>query len=696
MRRALLFGMCVLAVACEGDVGPSGPTGPEGPGGPEGPQGVPGPLTDPVVITEVSPAWGSWRSQVRIHAENLRADAADHRVLFDGLMAPVVAVGSDFLDVTPPARELEGPLQVVVNVEAGSQVSNGAGFLQVPSGTAGAMAVALPTRPHDAVELGTAVFVAAYVPAAPTGGLFRVDEQGWAERVWAPPWTHVGAIDVSVPEAIYDGPTALATDGSVVYVATTLGSVLRYDPGAGWIDEVLAWSPLDVDLQSLPAIPGLAMAGEHLAVVFRDTVFLLDPDTGERPYELDLPGARDVAWDGGTLYATAETSIVAVEDPAGTPNRILDWATAGEQLHGLTVVDTDVIAGGGSGQLYGRARHAIGADDSGPLNVAYHAEGYTYPCQGLAATASNDLLVAQPDASAVRRIRAGETNASTLAVGFRVHFGAARMNDRWFFTSVGDGMFGSGPDYASSAIQDGAVIELAADGRSRVVVEQRFPAGILVDGSELLVSDCFASRIDRVDPDSGVVNNVLDQDDGLLCPGGMVLEIGTLYYANATIPELGGGEGFVGRLPASGANEPNWATGLPELAVYLTQSSGTLISMALETGPEGINPTALFDVSAGGAAQPLVPASAAGALVTVGASPETGQILGCRFPFGDLVEIDVDTGAVHAFGSSNLHLDTSGWSRNSFFAGSFALEFAADGTLVLPDWAQDTVVMVAP
>jgi hypothetical protein len=58
MRRSLVAGLLLFAMACKGAdgvAGPAGPTGPQGPQGPQGIQGPTGPGVTGVVITVAAP-----------------------------------------------------------------------------------------------------------------------------------------------------------------------------------------------------------------------------------------------------------------------------------------------------------------------------------------------------------------------------------------------------------------------------------------------------------------------------------------------------------------------------------------------------------------------------------------------------------------------------------------------------------------
>lgn len=722
MRDLPILFVLGLLVACQGPQGEPGLQGEPGPQGEQGEPGDPGPITDPVVITDLTPSWGSYRTHVTLSGEHLGTAPAGHRVLVDGLDATIVeADGSELVFTPPEVVGLDAARDVVVSVLKDEQMSNAAAFELVPSGTPGLSDWNLPSEPFDSVAVGDELYVSSFVIGGQAGGLYRVDADGWTERVWTPP-----AIDLGIladlwgeglwPGALYDAPTALASDGTYVYMATTLGAILRYDPTTDATTELL-WSMYDVHLDQLPLITGLDVdAAGNLYYSERPTLSVKrlspdgDIDTLFRQYDSwGRPEIWDVAIEGDSLYASIAVrygggGVTVVEQPAADEPTVLPyWALDEVPLYGLTVSKGLVIASDDEGYLVSSAEHVVGNEDGGSMSEYLHEGGYRYRCDGLDHNADGDLLLAQRASSAVRVIPARGVDAELVSAGLRIHFGSAWMDGSLYLTSIGQGVFEVGPLFEGDGIQDGAVLEVAADGRSRVVNEQRFAAGIVPTGDgQLYVSDCFDSRIDKLDPATGAATEVLGADDGLLCPGSLLIDdAGTLLYANAGIPEMDATESTIGQLLAGGAHDPAFVTDLPMMAVYVTRIDDVLYASPLGVGEE-IPGTPVYsaDALAGGQAEVLVTGPAAGRLMSLAASPVTDTLYAQRFPRGELVEIDPASGAVRHFGSTDVGnvppVFFEGEGEGGVVAGGFTMAFQPDGTFVVPDWGQLEMVMVAP
>jgi hypothetical protein len=696
---AFLAATLSLTAACTGDTGPAGPagaTGPAGDPGAKGDQGDPGPITDPPWLASLSPSWGSAVTQVTITGENFSTTAADNRVTFNGYDANVISATATELVVEPNVATEEA-MTAIVAVEVANQASNGLPFELVPSGTARLDRAGLMTSPSGVVGLGTDLYVAAGNIFGPDSGLYKVDSSGVITQV-------LQAELFPIPignggRQAYDGPLAVATDGTDIYYTTALGGVRRYQVSDGTVHEVLATSLGGGN--AFPARTGLTFDSSGV-------LYVLDRNLGGTGGVIRVntngttdtfsdaafdgggnPGAFGITSDGTDLFVTNEVDgvVVKVTSPGSTFTIVDNFATGATNPRGIAVVGSDVVVSNDDGSL-GSAPAASG----GALSNFGHADGYVYPAEGMWTNSSGDLYMAQVESSAVRRLASGQTVAELVAAGVRIHFGSAQIGANWYFTSIGLGLFSDGPPPSFAGAPDGAVLEVRPDGTSRVVYTSTFPAGVAVSGAnELTVSDCFESRIFTLDVTTAATNDLLTSSDGLSCPAGLYLDSNAdLYYVNTQIG--GSSPSTIGQLTSGGSNNASFVTGLPPSSVHLVVAGNAFVVAMI--GPGSNTGADIYTAPlSGGAASLLVPGLAAGGVGTMGVAPD-GSVYLHRFGIGELSVLDPITGDMTPFGSTLL--PGAGLGDGGIGSASFTMSFLADGTILFPDTGQGTMLKVAP
>jgi len=713
MTRNRILGIALasatLVISCtgdQGDTGPAGPTGPQGDPGEPGVQGDPGPLVEPPYIASVSPDWGSAMTQVTLAGNHFSTTAADNRVMFNGVEAHVISATATEL-VVAPAFATEDPWPVVISVEVANQVSNAVAFTLVPSGYARSMELDLPTAPTAVVALGGDLYLAAGGWFSPSSGLYVVDGDGWATREWAPRALEItdsnGATTV-----IYDSPVALTSDGIDVFFTTLLGSVKRYDVSTGTLSEVLA--PFGGgDNCDFPARTGLVFdSAGYLYVVDRsvDTCaggvirlapngtlgLIQDPAFGSAGVGTTLYG---IASNGSALFLSdaANNGVIRVDNPQTASPTVTDaWAssTFGIAPRAITRLGSNVLVAAEDGTLW-----SAPVASGGTLAPWGDAGGYGYRADGMWSATNGDLYLAQPDSSAVRRIATGSTDAEIVSAGMRLAFGTTRIGNTWYLATLGIGLFGGGLGTAAAA-PDGAILEVSPDNTSRVLLGASFPIGIVATSAgDLTVSDCLDARIFTLDPSAGTTADLLDTADGLTCPGGLhYADDGDLFYLNTNL--TGGTPSTIGRLANDDTNTLAFATGLPPGMFFLAAIDDDLFVSSVGAGSgdgPGVAPIFHASATSGGAADQLVPASVAGPVMALGASP-LGALYFMRFGWGEILEVNPLNGEVYPFGIALAGPVPPGAAGGG--VGSFSIGFEPDGTFVIADFGQGQLIYVAP
>lgn len=707
--RSLVLVAVSALVACTGDTGPMGPGGPTGPQGPMGPEG---PLAAPPVLSSLSPSWGSGNTQVTILGQNFSTTAADNHVYFDGYPATVVSATATELVVTAGVASDEGETPMVVSVEVANQVSNGLFFALVPSGTAGALDLPMPTAPTSVVEVGNELYIAAGISGAGSrsAGLYRMDPTGSVTRVFA-----ADTVEVSDGQGgtftLSDGPVALASDGTDVYFTTSLGAVRRYDPASGDVNEILA-----------PALGGGAFPGRTgMAFDSAGTLYVVDRNFDQQNgsygaiwiIENDAPtgiivhggfdgsgssaaGIYGIASDGTDLWVTNEYwgEVYRITDPLASYAVAL-VADGAWELRGIALVDEDGLGGPETVVVSENPSDPEGAphlllsaaktDTGGTLQTWGDITGYLYTASGLAIGSGGDLLLAQPDGGVVRRMPAGQTDSTIVAAGIRPAFAAARAGTTTYLATFGPALFGWGPSLTQP---DAAVVEVQASGASRVLATGTLFAGLVVSGTdELTTGDCFGARLFTIDVVTGNQVTRLDASDGITCPAGMARSAaGDLYFADI---DFGGSSvTYIDRLTAADVHTPQHVTALDEGALFLALAGDTLLSSGFGGQAFDIRSAS---ASAGGAASSLVPAATAGQ-VGLAAGPD-GRAFALRFGLGTILEIDTSTGELLPYGTALARGSVVGPGGGSF---AFTATFMADGTMVVPDFGQGGLIAVTP
>ncbi len=669
-------------LACSGDTGPQGPEGPQGPDGPEGP------IAAPPVITGISPDWGSALTTVTITGQNFSDTAADDHVTFNGVNATVTSATATQI-VVQPSLATDDDMFLVVNVEVANQVSNGVVFELVASGTARALPVMLPSNPTSVVGIGNDLYIAAGAGLSPLAGLYKRDASGVVTQVL--PARALPNLGTEGPQTLYDGPIALATDGTNLYYTTLLGSVRMYEIAGGEVKELLG-----------PALGGGDAFPPRTALTFDSSgnLFVLDRNgngsNNGSVIEVSASGAISAAgnvgassWglasDGTDLFATAGGFVVKIADPTGSP-QVTTHSARSATAAGITVVGTDVVVSWDDGLLT-----KVPAATAGASTPFGDAAGYGYLAQGLWTSSGGDLYLAQSDSSAVREIATGQNDAEIVAAGVRAAFSTLRVGSDWYFATIGGALFGGSLGDAPAA-PDAAILEVKADGSSRVVHTGQLLVDMVNDGSgQLTVSDCLEQRIFTLDVATGDTTDQLTDADGLTCPAGLFrASTGDLFYVNT---DLGGvSTSTVGQLSGT-TNTLDFVTGLPKGIIFLRGVGTTLVMAGL-----GLvnNPSPIYraTATASGDATPLVSAGVTGGTAGLSVGPN-GLVYTLRFAIGDLLEIEPTSGEVTPVGSTLID-GLANFGPGGSGSVGLSIGFLDDGTKVMLDSGQGVMAGVAP
>jgi len=695
IKAFLVVVVCAVLAACTGSDGKDGTDGTDGMIGPQGPAG---PLSDPPVLSSLSPTWGSANTQVTITGANFSATAADDHVYFDGYPATVLTATATELVVTPGAASDLGTTPMVVSVEVAQQVSNGLFFALVPSGTAGRTGVPMATTPTGVAAVGADLYIAAGAGqggGGPDAGLYRMDgSTGEVTRLVA-----ADPIDVSDGMGgrftLMDGPVAAASDGTDVYYTTLLGAVRRYQVSTGEVSEVVA--PAQGG-GAFPARTGLAFdsagnlyvvdrnldsgGGGILAMTPSQSFFtILDPAFAGSGAD---PGIFGIASDGTDLFISNEYwgEVWRVANPTSVTPSIGLTGDGAAAPQGIAVVGSEVVVSDSDGTLLSAATSAGG----GALATWGDSNGYMYEASGMATNDDGDLLMAQPGSSVVRSIASGGDQSTIVAAGLRPSFGAASDGGTVYMTTFGPALFGGNP-FAGQP--DSAVVEVTAAGATRVLAVGDLFIGVVVSGSdEVTVSDCGGQRIFRLTPSTGAQLDRLDSTDGILCPTGLALDgSGTLFYLNAVLGSPTPTK--LGKLTAADVHTANFATGLSPGGVFLGLGGGKAIVSGI--AGNGTFPIEAVSATSGGTPTELVPGAAAGNAVLGGNAD--GRVFVLRAGQGSILELDPASGDLLPFGNALAPGSVLGPGGGSF---AFSMTFAADGTMLIPDWGQGALIAVAP
>ncbi len=677
------------ATGADGDAGDVGLTGATGATGSTGPTG---PLAAPPHILTVAPNWGSANTLVRITGQGFSTTPANNRVTFDGAVATVVSATATDLSVKAGSPVLSART-VAVTVEVAQQVSNAADFELVPSGTPRAADLAVPTNPSGAVSVGTDLYFAAQSVFGPVSGLYKLALNGNQTRVH-----RSASLEVNTPSGpmrVYDSPVALTTDGTDVFFTTAFGSLRRYQVSSGVVSEVAGPSQ-NSNGSAFPALSGVARTtnGEFFVVDRNQNggnggVLRIFP-TGQREEISDvaLNGGFGIAASGTTLYVTVpdSDSVTQMTEAADGGYVVAgSWTTGATGARGVAVVATDVVVSTDGGTLQSAPTATGGA------MVAYgDPSGYLYQADGLWPATNGDLWLAQTRGGVVRKIANGQAAATIVAAGLRPAFATARLASKWYLATIGPALFGGGPP--SFTAKDSALVEVGDDGISRVIYRGGFLAGLAPSGSTLMVSDCTDSRIVSVDVASGVATPVLTSADGLNCPLGLALGGGgDLYYVNTT---LASGPAKVGRKPAVGSNDASFITGLPNDTVALALAL-TPTQQVLTMGFGGGGSSGLFSCAAasGGTATQVFGPAPFVQVQALGVSP-SGTPFVLRWGNG-VYSLDLANGRMVPFGAT-LVQSLAGGNGGGPSSQALSFGFLTDGTLWIPDFGQQSVVLVSP
>lgn len=619
--RAAAVAAAVLALAgCKGEAGPEGPAGTQGPTGAtgatgaagatgatgetgeagtkgdkgdRGEQGLPGPIAEPPEIASIFPTWGSGRTQVTLTGAHFSSTAADNKVFFNGMPAAVLSASETELVVRPDVAVFQAQ-GAAVSVEVAHQVSNAMAFTLVPSGTARALDLPLPTAPMGAVEFVSGeLYLSGGTFASPAAGLYRRAVDGTVTRVWAAPF--VDWNQGSGAQRVYDTPVALATDGDDVYFTTALGHLRRYERATGAVLEVMAPDRNATGTSRFPRLTGLRVDGAG-------NVFVVDREyspTGSAPYgavhrvapdgavttswDALLDGAWGIASDGVALYVSTESDsgvggITRLAISTGAPT----YESLHVPLDGARGIHAD------SDRLYVSTRdgtvHTLLTTDTSTTvfrQLGYQASQINFGGSGTA------MLFSAPTASAVLRVATSAAAApELLVVGARPTLGTVQRGGTWYFAAVGPAAMGSGGP-VDLGFDDSALLEVAPDGISRIVATGRFFTGLAVsaDGATLAVSDCLGSVVTGLDT-AGQRTALVQSSDGLKCPGGLAFTpAGDLLYANLDMATEGAPT-VLGRRTAAGVVTGDFVTGLPPMTLHVA-ITGNRVMAGTAPGRDG-------------------------------------------------------------------------------------------------------------
>jgi hypothetical protein len=681
-----------LLAACTGPEGPAGPAGANGADGVQGEQGEngepgqpgekgdkgdPGPITDPPAITSLEPAWGSGRTRVTIRGRGFGLTTFENTVTFDGYQATVLEASAEELRVEASVT-VTAIHDAAVSVEVANQVSNSAIFLLVPPGTARMLPAALPAGIRDVVAANGELFIAAGDTSSPNSGLYRVEASGRTTRV-AEALRAEALID-GEPTRLFDAPVALATDGNDIWFTTATGLVRRYRAENGSVADVLAIPPEDG--AAFPARTGIARDSErNLWIVDRrlseGNGGLIRVTADGELAELPLPGAYSVVSKDADLFVLMlDGTITRIATAATNPEITASFATGAIGARDLTILGFSLLVSLGDSTLA-----TVSFASGGAVTLHGDPQGYVERAEGIFAL-GDEILLAQPLSSIIRRVAASGT-ARIAAAGIRPALGTARLGERFYFATAGKAALEA---EAPLHLDDSALVELAEDGSTRVVVQGGLFTGVApTSGGQLALSDCQASTIYALDPTSGDRSELLTQAQGLLCPGALLLNgQGELLYANADL-DSSTFSSYVGRLGAT--NDRGYMTGLPPFLLQLALGPSKALAMPWRPGVPV--PVYATDSTRGGPAEDLSLATAVGHAAAL-ASSDDGIIYLLRSG-GGIARLETEQGELTPFG--RLVVEELSFSSPS---EAFSIGFREDGTLVALDHRQGLVAAVAP
>jgi hypothetical protein len=523
----------------------------------DGMNGEPGPLNEPPALTSLQPTWGSALTQVTIHGSGFATTAGDNHVTFNGHDAMVISAAADTLVVSPNVA-VDAETDAVVNVEVANQVSNGLAFDLVPSGTARASGGAYLTLPSGAVVVGGKLYIAGGYGRARNSGLYVQAADGSISQVFgASPLE----IDVSgTPVTVYDGPIALATDGTYVFYATALGDVYRFDPSNNTKVKLFAAGPGGQD--DFPRATSLLVDGPFVLVLERhsDVVEIIDTSANT----LDEVGVSDnivsIAGNATTLFLVngPQNRIEKIANPRTTATLTTSFIT------GMTNPTAAIVNGAnleiacaegyyGATTASGGTATTLGIDASGSTAISISA-GARY--------------FARPSLGFVDRVAPSTTEVVPQAAGLlTLGLGGTRIGDTLYSVQ-----------YDANATS--FVSEIKPTGETRMLAPGFAIDVIAGDAGTLIVSDCTAHTISSIDIATGIATVLLDDSDGLGCPTGLYRDAsGTLFYADAL-------NGTIGSLTAANAHNPTFAT-ITELLPFYLEGDGTTLFVAQFGGNPG-------------------------------------------------------------------------------------------------------------
>lgn len=610
-------------------------------------------LGEPPRITALSPALGSYRTEVTIDGTGFTDNTDDLEVYFDGTLADIVSATDTQLVVVPSGIIVEEGTRIVqVSVITRKQVSNAHTWTAAESGFATPATTATLRQAHG-----------------------------------------------------------IATDGTNLFIADAASGLLMVDPNTTLVTTLVPISdslqkPIDVVFH--PGLGEVIVADDRSDGVSGDTVLLaVDPANGEiRP----LGNAQDRPVAALTVDpATGDVYAVFQDDTLMTHTiRQLTLNPPGGSIFGTVSADTtivDMVVVGGNLYVsgYGNVDGIFELDlTTGgtvttvkPLDVPISALG----AGPMLADGANLLVVDRSDG--MKQITNLGSNPSNLTDASTFDSGLledatdiTQMGGDWYWLSAGvlgdpeaaqslvtgDGTtqeilasglvtaYISSPPWVDGALYypalfgcalasdaPGALFRVNADGTSERVASGPCGYGIAADASgQIITPDLVNGEVLSVNPTDGNVTSLLDSGDGLGVPYAVfVLSSGRILVAHA----VGGSNFYLGRMEADGSNfDPMFAdfttAGLvPMLGAEL---AGTFVATQFSSG-------LLYSVDLGNGGTSLLTSGPGGRYFSLTATP-VGTVLVSHYDglTGGAFEL-FDSGAIweHFYGELGGEIETA-------------------------------------
>ena len=604
-------------------------------------------------------------------------------MFFGGLKATVTAATATKLTVQPSVA-VEAPAATMVTVEVANQMSNALAFELVPQGTPVRLPLALPDKPTGVVAVGDSLYVAAAGRAM--GGLYVKDATGKVTRLVAA--RRLSGVPVGAPA--YEVPTALATDGQVVFYATNVGTLHRYDPATG--DDTVIFG----GVVRYGSATGLTWLKGSLYMITDQSQMVRLASDGTVSVDRDpafqgkgsIPGAFAITNDGANLYVTDEgtATLMVISDPdhLGPVSGSYDLSTASCQgPRGVAWVGGGQLrvscGNGGLAEVDISPARVVVVHMIVPLGTASQAA--FVPAAG---SSSAGLLLAIPGVGEViRRDLATLTQVPVVAGLQEATLGAVEKNGHLYLVTSDLQNWDSLPNPSNT------LLDVAPDGSSRILATLTAASGVTLGPDGRLYLAGFLPGANNegfyaVDPATDKLSPTT-----LMGPNAEWWDLAFDAGGNLFLAGLNGQSGTVLGEITAGSTTATTLVHLPWDGAGLLPTAS-----ALYVGPTAFANHGITDISLTGAAPTsVIPASALGSAVGAAVAP-SGKLLVVTSGFGRVLEVDPASQTVRDYGSTRVTaIDPSVPSSG---AGLVRPAVRPDGTLIVADGNQDAILAVAP